>query len=786
MSFDRYGFNKETLEGIVIRLTSQIKEVIPTINLDPSNLMYQWIKVVSLEIYYLQTLIEDQIANMTPLGASGSFLDYHALINGLERKGAEYAVGTLQLTNNTELVDQLITTGSTFSTVNGNEYVTLEDIIFYNRIVINHTTGGAGSSDVIPARYDTVTPDSTLQEQNASDTGNDSADPDIVVKNTIDPDTPQTGTIYIDGTPYAYASWTDLTFTLDGVTLGASYSEDDEIYYPTVNGTYHSGAIKDLNLNDITGIYEISSGYLNWKTGQDPVLNDYQQYYLLLKTPLIINVSVSAAIIGLDGNTGVDTITVNTYSLLGIDIVGNSVALTNGQNEESDNDLRVRILSVRNRHFTTHTIKSMINQLTGVRDSKVAQILGLDYSLLDPWTITEPVTENTHYVKILEDKIYQLAYYPRTVGVQTLKGITVHLKDEGDAPTLYLYLGNKSEGSFHTLEENPIASNSITRGIMVTGGSGAWQDVTFPIKYNGVEQASRYGLYIYSAGDASNHWQIAISPASGTVDTGMQSSWETEHILWDRTEFISDTGNNLGDGDVVVTATHGITGVGWLTIAGDKYEFASAATDTFTLASGVTLLQNYTSGDEVFIYQEDTAGIGGATTNVIPYQSKYGSHSISVSIIPELAYDFETDLYEDIDNLLNWENDSDDEGGYVPIGTDYSITEAQKLYLRIPTADISISDNYELDEVVSRIQTNITDHLNDLAPGDDIIYSQVEKVILTTEGVWRLRNMTINIVDDEGGSPTIDIDSTDDNEVDIGITDIQYVVIGSVFVFTEV
>ena len=70
--------------------------------------------------------------------------------------------------------------------------------------------------------------------------GNDSADPTLVVKESIASDEPKVGWVRILDDTYAYTDWTGSTFTLAG-TLSTSYTENDVCWVPIIDDRNTSG-----------------------------------------------------------------------------------------------------------------------------------------------------------------------------------------------------------------------------------------------------------------------------------------------------------------------------------------------------------------------------------------------------------------------------------------------------------------------------------------------------------------------------------------------------------------
>lgn len=149
MSFTYTGFVKDTLENILARISTRIYNDIPNISLEPSNPMYQWFKVVALEEMYVQNLIEEAITNMTVMGASGIFLDYHGIEAGVFRKIGSESFGTIECTNSYPS-DYYVEIGSTFSTTDGYNFLTYERVGFVSNISMRR---GGLSYEVLPTYY---------------------------------------------------------------------------------------------------------------------------------------------------------------------------------------------------------------------------------------------------------------------------------------------------------------------------------------------------------------------------------------------------------------------------------------------------------------------------------------------------------------------------------------------------------------------------------------------------------------------------------------------------------
>lgn len=152
MSFTYTGFVKDDLETIITKIAARAYNVIPNMTLEPSNPMYQWMKIVALEELYMQSLVEQAVANMTVMGAAGVFLEYHGREAGVFKKTGTEAYGTVQCYIS-EPNNKPIPIGSTFSTSDSINFYSYETVGFYTGISM---TRGATEYDYIPSQYNTI------------------------------------------------------------------------------------------------------------------------------------------------------------------------------------------------------------------------------------------------------------------------------------------------------------------------------------------------------------------------------------------------------------------------------------------------------------------------------------------------------------------------------------------------------------------------------------------------------------------------------------------------------
>jgi uncharacterized phage protein gp47/JayE len=148
MSITATGFETETLDQIFVRLSDNMKASFPDANINPDNLLYQWIKGVSMEILSLQSLVRDALENITVYGASGVFLDKFGTDALIFRKNTTYANGHVEVVGIPD--GSTVPIGTTFSTQNNKNYVTTDQGVFAPIITMQRSSG---LDDYIPDPY---------------------------------------------------------------------------------------------------------------------------------------------------------------------------------------------------------------------------------------------------------------------------------------------------------------------------------------------------------------------------------------------------------------------------------------------------------------------------------------------------------------------------------------------------------------------------------------------------------------------------------------------------------
>jgi hypothetical protein len=160
------------------------------------------------------------------------------------------------------------------------------------------------------------------------------------------------------------------------------------------------------------------------------------------------------------------------------------------------------------------------------------------------------------------------------------------------------------------------------------------------------------------------------------------------------------------------------------------------------------------SGFDTASYTESWHTFTGNTANatsrqkyldrIMLYKTKYGDYTYNVDVVTEGERRFDPEIKNDIEYMLDYEEG----GGYSPICIQSNVREAIKVYLSFE-AYVSIKKGYEISDVRSRVYENINDYLDSIGPGDNIIFSQVERAIYNTPGILFTRRLKLKVNDGE-------------------------------------
>ena len=454
------------------------------------------------------------------------------------------------------------------------------------------------------------------------------------------------GTIFSTIDNKDYSSTTNMFFNTSS-QLTRNNSNYDRIpisfYTALLDGLYTDATFTGI-VN--TGQYEYLSGNtVHWL--DSGVVLPGQIYYALYSGAMGLDVPVQYSSAGIIGNCASNSIAVwndKTY----INSITNTGAIINGADTESDTNLRRRLLKAKRTPFGLGRIHDMVTQIDGVRECHVYQDTTVDRSILIDWTT---ITGFTGASTPQTGNDFGFSFYPHS-GIATLQGITLHGQLTGQAPKLDIYLKWYNSGAYDASTGSYLAHSTFYQDSLERDNTG-WQDITIPIKYNGLDFSKTFCTYFVQSGaDANNHWEFANSGA-------ISADWRQ---------------------------------------------------NTFN---------------------------SGIVDNQLIYKTLYGSPSFTVKFIPQVGYDH-TDTEDLIIGLLETQR----QDGYSPICIGYSVSEATKLYMDLAIT-IYIVDGYSETTVKDALESAVTAYLDTLSAGDDIIYSQLEKALLSVAGIYKITNLEI-------------------------------------------
>lgn len=237
--------------------------------------------------------------------------------------------------------------------------------------------------------------------------------------------------------------------------------------------------------------------------------------------------------------------------------------------------------------------------------------------------------------------------------------------------------------------------------------------------------------------------------SSGKYVTGLEDVYKSAYI--EQTDLDRDEYNTWQDIKIPLkyngidsTKTYGVY----------LYQSGADATNTW----GLSMQVGITSND----YRNQTAtGHAWSTTEQLNRKTMYKAPAYNIEVVPREGYTF-SEIEDSIEGLLDYV----DQEGNSPVCIQYNINEATKVYL-----SLSVKIYVEKDRTFSVVTSEITDkldlYLDSLIPGENVIYSQIEKIILNVDGVLKESDLRLNI---DGGTWV-----TRETENDISISDNEYV-----------
>lgn len=143
--FDDEGFTRKSEQDILREKEELFGELFDTINYDPSDILWQWLKIQAIEREEIELLVETAMEQMSIQTAQGVFLEKWGEMLGIPKKGAQKAQGYVEVTTSISGSAVSIPEGTTFQSSTGKSFtLDIADEIPYE---IEMTKTRTGESD---------------------------------------------------------------------------------------------------------------------------------------------------------------------------------------------------------------------------------------------------------------------------------------------------------------------------------------------------------------------------------------------------------------------------------------------------------------------------------------------------------------------------------------------------------------------------------------------------------------------------------------------------------------
>lgn len=142
------------------------------------------------------------------------------------------------------------------------------------------------------------------------------------------------------------------------------------------------------------------------------------------------------------------------------------------------------------------------------------------------------------------------------------------------------------------------------------------------------------------------------------------------------------------------------------------------------------------------------------------FKSQFGAAAINVDVAMKDGYSY-GDAYSQIDASLDWVDGS----GYAPVGIDYNIAQATQIKCYYNATLYIVNDaTSSFDTIKDRVDINVETYIENLDPGENVVYSEVYYQIMRDPDVWRVDDLRIY---ESGGSFLQEDIQIDDGEIAI-------------------
>jgi hypothetical protein len=121
------------------------------------------------------------------------------------------------------------------------------------------------------------------------------------------------------------------------------------------------------------------------------------------------------------------------------------------------------------------------------------------------------------------------------------------------------------------------------------------------------------------------------------------------------------------------------------------------------------------------------------------FKTLYGAAAFKIDLAIKDGYGYD-EIATFIDGKLDWVEGS----GFAPVGVDYTIREASQVRIYVTsTLYIRKTTISTFSAIGDRIGTEIEKYIESLQPGENVIYSEIYRIIMDDADTWRLDELEI-------------------------------------------
>ena len=297
------------------------------------------------------------------------------------------------------------------------------------------------------------------------------------------------------------------------ITMTKTKTGESDDFFPTqVSSVETIVGIVDLNNNPIDSAYWVlDSVYKNniqWTEDSSDVIIKDEEYTVTIKNDVVYRIEVSSEEEGESSYAPIDTV-VTSLDYPTLDCT-NSEEIEGGKAQEDDEDYRARLLAARRRTFTLVNVKSIVDEIQGVRASKVFNCVGTDQSSIANW---DNPTRGSDLPLSGTVAMYSQSFVPGDQ-IATLGKIVLYGRPVNDPPAIWCGVKPDIDSIASGIYYDYISVQKYELDQSVTG----FKDIEFNVKWNGMDKTKTYRLDVWCSDPenpsfdwSTHHWLLATS-----------------------------------------------------------------------------------------------------------------------------------------------------------------------------------------------------------------------------------------------------------------------------------